>query len=49
MLVEREAVLTVPDDLAAEWMTHVSLGLHPAPRRVLSVGVSPAGATGQVK
>ena len=49
LLVEREAVLTVPDDLAAEWMTHVSLGLHPAPRRVLSVGVSPAGATGPMR
>ncbi|MBI5538098.1 MAG: 4Fe-4S binding protein [Deltaproteobacteria bacterium] len=44
VLLEREPLLTLPDEHNAEWMTHVPLSLHPQPREVLVVGVAPAGS-----
>jgi spermidine synthase len=49
LLLEREPVLTVPDVQNAEWLTHVPLALHPAPKQVLVLGVAPAGALGLMR
>lgn len=45
LLLDREPLLTTPDEAGAEIVVHLPLSFHPNPRSVVILGVAPVGST----